>query len=217
MRRFSLSLLGSVLIASLLAAVVAPASAAPKSGKGGGGTKTVTLGDFIAHPGAFTPLSPLLVSRCSGTATLQMMIEWPRHDLCVATAFVDANGAVLSLDAGVKPFGSIADPDRVKELCEPDELCDDPELTISKKKDRIHAVRLYIQDDIGADGIMHETDVVIVDPPATIDKCGFVVHVHADNVPVWRLSGHLGGPRVAMVGTVSIGDIWYRPDPSCGN
>jgi hypothetical protein len=204
----------------VLCLVSLPLIAEPKSGKGGGGggkTTTITLADFVAHPGSFVPFAPILITRCSGTATSQYYVEWPRHDLCVATATVDGTGQVIALDAGVKPAGSVGDPNRVKELCESDELCDDPEMSVSKKKDRLVSLQFFIQDDIGAEGIMYQTDKVAIDPPAATDKCGFLVHVHADNVPVWQLSGHLGGPPVAMVGTVSIGDIWYRPDPSCAN
>lgn len=204
-------------LVTCLFAITSPSLlAAPKKG-GGGNTTAVTLTDFIPHPGAFAPIAPMLVSRCSGKATSQYYTEWPRHDLCVATATLDFTGAIVSLHDGVRPYGSVADPERVKELCAPDEICDDPQLTVSKKKDRIHSIQFYIQDDIGPDGIMHETETVTVDPAAVIAKCGFLVHVHADHVPVWRLAGHLGGPRVEMIGTVSIGDVWYRPDPSCTN
>lgn len=45
--------------------------------------------------------------------------------------------------------------------------------------------------------------------PVAYVGAGFVLHVHADRVPVYRLSGHIGGKRVAMIGTISIADVVY--------
>lgn len=196
----------------LLLVVAGPAAAAKP------GTPTSTLiADFVAHPEAFAPVQPMLLSRCSGTSTSRYYVEWPRHDLCVFTATFDAMGNVVSTDTGVKPSGMQADPNRVKELCNPDELCDDPILTAANRKGVITSVQFYIQDDIGTEGIQYETESVILDAPVTAKPCGFLVHVHRDGVPVWKLAGHTGGPRVEIVGTISIGDVWYRPTTPCSN
>jgi hypothetical protein len=187
--------------------------------KAGGGKppSSSMVADFVAHSEAFVPVGPMLLSRCSGKSTSKYYVEWPRHDLCVFTGTFDALGNLVSSDSGVKPSEMQADPNRVKELCKPDELCDDPILSASSRKGTIRSLQFFIQDDIGTDGIMHESEVVTVDPPAPTNPCSFLVHVHRDGVPIWELSGHLGGPRVEMVGTVSIGDVWYRSNPPCSN
>jgi hypothetical protein len=92
------------------------------------------------------------------------------------------------------------------------ELTDD--ITIStpglQKDGVITRLRLYAQDVSGPDGIAHTTDDIPVAQSVAPDPAGFTLHVHADNVPVYRLSGHTGGKRTAMIGTISIGDIVYR-------
>jgi hypothetical protein len=173
------------------------------------------IADFVAHTEAFVPVGPMLLSRCSGASTSKYYVEWPRHDVCVFTATFDAMGTLVSSDAGVKPAGMEADPGRVKELCNADELCDDPILTAANRKGVISSVQFFIQDDIGTEGIQYETEKVVLDAPVQAQPCGFLVHVHRDFVPVWRLAGHTGGPRVEMVGTISIGDVWYRPAVPC--
>jgi hypothetical protein len=79
-----------------------------------------------------------------------------------------------------------------------------------KKDGRITRVRFVAQDVAGPDGIKHDTDEIPVAVPVVPDPAGFTLHVHADNVPVYRLSGHTGGKRVAMIGTISVWDIVYR-------
>ncbi len=93
----------------------------------------------------------------------------------------------------------------------PYELTDDISLEIKKKRGEITQVRLVGQDIIGADGIMHESDAIVINPPVKPDPAGFTFHVHAIDVPLWRLSGHVGGKRVEQIGTISIGDIVYEP------
>lgn len=79
-----------------------------------------------------------------------------------------------------------------------------------QKEGLIRRLRLYAQDVPGPDGIAHNTDDIPVAQPLSPDPAGFTLHVHADNVPVYRLSGHTGGKRTAMIGRISIGDIIYR-------
>ena len=79
------------------------------------------------------------------------------------------------------------------------------------KNGRITHVRLNGQDVDGTEGIWHSTDWIAVAVPVIPSKAGFTLHVHAANVQVWRYDSHLGdGNRVAIIGTVSIGDIVYR-------
>lgn len=85
---------------------------------------------------------------------------------------------------------------------------------VEKGKDgRITHVKLGGQDVDGEAGIAHETDWVPVAEPVVPSKAGFTLHVHATNVPVWRLDSHLAkdGERVEIIGTVSIGDLFYPP------
>lgn len=91
-------------------------------------------------------------------------------------------------------------------------LTDDVMLIMTTEKGkngRITHVRLRGQDVIGDAGIMHETDELEVAIPTVPDKNGFTLHVHTPTVEVWRLSGHTGGERVEMIGTIDIGDIVY--------
>ena len=71
----------------------------------------------------------------------------------------------------------------------------------------------WIQDVIGTEGIMHSTDKIPIEPPVAPSPDGFTLHIHADGVPVWRHKGHLGGPRVEVIGTISVGDIVFTPAP----
>jgi hypothetical protein len=79
-----------------------------------------------------------------------------------------------------------------------------------KKDGRITRVRFSAHDVAGPDGIKHDTDEIPVAVPVVPDPAGFVLHVHADNVPVYRLSGHTGGKRVEVIGTISVWDVVYR-------
>jgi hypothetical protein len=82
----------------------------------------------------------------------------------------------------------------------------------SGKNGRITHVRIYAQDVNGEAGIAHQSDWIPVETPVVPSKAGFVLHVHAKNVQIWRLDSHLaGGNRVEMIGTVSIGDVIYPP------
>jgi hypothetical protein len=200
------------LILLVLLSLAGPAAAAKP-----GSSSSTLIADFVAHTEAFVPVEPMLLSRCSGSSTSKYYVEWPRHDLCVFTATFDASGTLVSSDEGVKPNGMQPDPGRIKELCNDDELCDDPILSAASRKGVISSIQFYIQDDIGTEGIQYETEKVVLDTPAQAQPCGFLVHVHRDFVPVWKLSGHTGGARVEIVGTISIGDVWYRPSTPCSN
>ena len=90
-------------------------------------------------------------------------------------------------------------------------LTDDVTLNVRLKTSNmtLTAVTLYGQDVIGPDGIMHETDLIPINPQPAV-ATGFTLHVHAPGVTVYRLSGHTGGKRVGSIGTICIGDIVYR-------
>ena len=89
-------------------------------------------------------------------------------------------------------------------------LVDDITFPLSVKSGAAYSVRIYGRDAAGAGGILHNSDPMPVNPSAPLSPDGFTIHVHATNVPVWRLSGHLSSKRVAQVGTVDLGDFVYR-------
>ncbi len=80
----------------------------------------------------------------------------------------------------------------------------------------ITGVRLFGHDIIGADAIAHESDVLAVDPVALPGGDGFTLHVHAADADLRKLDTHRPmkkSKRVAFVGTFSLGDMNYTPDP----
>ena len=91
------------------------------------------------------------------------------------------------------------------------QLTDDIVIRVPGHKGVLTAVQLAGQDVIGGEGIAHESEQIPLLPPIEPDPAGFTIHVHADNVPVWKLSRHLGGKRVEIIGCISIADMVYRP------
>lgn len=90
-------------------------------------------------------------------------------------------------------------------------LTDDITFNTKTRKGEIVEMYLTGQDVIGEEGIMHETDNFL-DTPVTPDPvAGFTVTIDQE-VPVYRLSGHLRGRRVGVVGHVYIGYIVYEPE-----
>lgn len=137
-------------------------------------------GANLASNPAFAPVDPTLVSTCPGSVSKNGSVTWPRFTECVV----------------ITPSGSSY------------ALTNDPYLQVTTKRGVITHVTFYIDDIVGGEGIQHETDPIPVTPVA-YGGAGFVLHVHADRVPVYRLSGHMAGKRVAMIGTISIGDVLY--------
>jgi len=90
-------------------------------------------------------------------------------------------------------------------------LTDDIVIQVFTTNGLITSVKLTGQDVIGDAGIMHESEVVALTTPVTPSTAGFTLHVHADNLAIWKLSRHLGGKRVAIVGFISLGDMIYTP------
>lgn len=88
-------------------------------------------------------------------------------------------------------------------------LTDDVVLSAVTKGGRIVSYQLRAQDVSGADGIKHESEVVMLPEAVRPSTGAFVVHVHQDRIPVWRLSGHRKGERVEIIGYISIGDVVY--------
>ena len=130
------------------------------------------------------PNEPVLSSTCPGsTSGRNLYVEWPRGEDCIT----------------ISPLGSSYS------------LTNDPSLSVSMRKGGIFEIRLWIQDKEGPEGIIHSTDKIPIDPPEMPSPEGFTLHVHAEGVQVWQHKGHVGGPRVEMIGTISVGDIVFTP------
>ena len=138
------------------------------------------LGD-VASDSTFVSADAQLASTCSGDVTDNYAVLFG-HTGCLI----------------VTPTGSTYS------------LTDDVVIGITMKRGKITALQVRGQDVIGADGIKHESEVITLAVPVKPDPAGFVLHVHADGVPVYRLSGHVNGRRVEMIGTIAVGDIIYR-------
>lgn len=157
--------------------------------QGGGATSLladVAAGDH-ADPGAASPLTSTCPAPIKGSG---WSLDF-QHTQCLVVR-PDWN-----TDSGLEPYA----------------LTDDIVLGVLKeqgKNGRITHVRFTGQDVIGEAGIAHNSDSIPVAVPVVPNKSGFVLHVHAPRVAIWRLSGHTGGERVALIGWVSIGDLLYQ-------
>ena len=93
----------------------------------------------------------------------------------------------------------------------PYELRDEGNMTVRSRAGTIVGVTFYIQDVSGSAGIMHSTDEAPVNQVEPLSGGGFILHVHRDHALVYRHKGHTGGPRVATVGCISVGDLEFTP------
>jgi hypothetical protein len=88
--------------------------------------------------------------------------------------------------------------------------------TVVAKSGEITGVQVIGQDVIGDAGIAHESDVIPVVPARLPDAAGFTLHVHGADVALWKLDTHVvrkRSKRIEMVGTFSLDDMIYTPDP----
>jgi hypothetical protein len=113
---------------------------------------------------------------------------FPRHDLCatLTTSF----GATLTDDIIIQ--------------------------TVTNRSGDVTGVQVTGQDIIGEDGISHESDVLPVTPIVMPEGLSFTLHVHAADVELWKLDTHRPmkkSKRVEFVGTFSLADMIYIPDP----
>lgn len=83
------------------------------------------------------------------------------------------------------------------------------DLEIRMKAGKIYSVQFHEQDVIGADGIQFESEVVLV-TPQEFTGAGFTLHIDTDDIPVYQLSGHISGRRVAQVGFMYLADVVYQ-------
>lgn len=122
--------------------------------------------------------------------------QFPRHLQCVPQCWV--------------PLGA-------------DALTDDISINVRTRQGRFIGLTIKGQDWIGGDGIMHESDEVVLDVAMPADlSADFTIPVNQD-VTIYRLKGHLGGPRVGVAGVIQLGELMYSPCtlgtdcPSSGN
>jgi hypothetical protein len=90
------------------------------------------------------------------------------------------------------------------------QLVDGIEFTVGVRSGAVTKIQIWGHDAAGPSGIYHNSDPIPIVPGVPVSPEGFRVHVHATDVPVWRMNGHLSTKRVAQVGTVDIGDLVYR-------
>ena len=96
------------------------------------------------------------------------------------------------------------------------------------KKGRVAGLRVRGQDVPGEEGIMHvsydsatDSTILPIDPPVDpaehTDASGvFTLHVHLDGIEIWKTDSHSISKKmklVEMVGTISIADIVFTPQP----
>ena len=159
-----------------------------------------TFAEAVYHNDPFPPPSDddrpphWLISKCVADGG-SLNLVWPRHDQC---ANITPRKTDTLSDCSRKDTGQGATP-----------LMDDPTLTVSKKKGMITSVRFYQQDVIGEIGIAYKSEVVTIDPAVPFTGAGTLLHID-QNVWVWRLKGHTGGPQVERVGCMHMADIAYR-------
>ena len=138
------------------------------------------VGDVTLHSGLGYVAAPL-VSTCPGTVASNYSVQF-KHSQCLV----------------FRPTGASYD------------LTDDVAVNVTLKRGAVTQIQIRAQDVIGPDGVQHETDQIPISPPTLANAAGFILHVHADQVPVYRLSGHIGGAREGVIGTMSIWDVVYR-------
>ena len=141
--------------------------------------------DVVSHIDTF--VAPTYLPTCSAqTPEGAYGAVFPRHDPC----------ATVTTSTGYR-------------------LTDDIRFLVpTNRSGQTISVQLRGQDVIGKVGIMHESELITIDPPFTPPTSGgFTLHLDVDNLPIWKLTHHLGGKRTVIVGYISLGDLVYSPNP----
>jgi len=170
-------------IAAVCIALPVPAYA--QKGKGGGPSSQTNFKVEVRNISGFKYTARTYLPTCSAVASgnNNYSAVFPRHDLC-ATVTTSPDGYQLTDDIVIEVFTT---------------------------NGLITSVKLTGQDVIGETGIAHESGVIPITPAVIPYAGGFTVYVNLDNIPIWKLSRHLGGKRVAIVGYISLGDMKYSP------
>ena len=163
-------------------------------GGGGGGGSEVLFEVFVQfHNGntynspTYVPVIPAETREQKGPGA-NYTAWYPRHDLDATVT--TSTGAMLTDDISI--------------VVKTDEFGD------------IISIQLFGQDTIGKEGIMHETDELFLANPVTPTDLGFTLHVHEDDIEVWKLDTHVkknNSQRVESVGFISLDDMEYDPSP----
>jgi len=148
---------------------------------GNGDKSTWTSAWVVLHAGDSPQAAPLITTCDVVSGGDKPSLLWPRHDGC----------ANIELNTGVT-------------------LTDDPYLGIKIRAGKIYSVQFHEQDVIGGIGIQFESEVVVLVTPQEFTGAGFTLHIDTDNIPVYQLSGHTSGRRVAQVGLMYLGDVVYQ-------
>jgi hypothetical protein len=88
---------------------------------------------------------------------------------------------------------------------------------LKTRKGKVVSLQIEGQDWIGENGIMHKSEVLDINVPLPTDpQAAFSIPINATDLNLWMYSGHLGGKRVEIVGTVSVGTMHFAPcAPDC--
>lgn len=125
-----------------------------------------------------------------GPSSAYALSAWfPRHDLCASLPSLDRD-AVLTDDIAV--------------------------WVETNDAGWVSGVRVSGQDAIGERGVYHESDTIEPDSVELAVDGSFVIHVHADRVPLWRCDARASEPDstcAELVGTFAIDDLVYTPEP----
>lgn len=170
-------------------------AADPDCGGGGGGTTTEESVQFHVevltpsenNPNPWSP-DPATCAAYTAPGGTDFRVRFPRHLQCTPECWI-----LLDLKPG--------------------NLSDDIAINLSTRKGKFTGFSINGQDTIGKEGIMHESDELPLDQPVPNNpELGFEIPIY-DDVPIYELSGHLGGRRVGLAGVIQIGKLIYTP---CG-
>ena len=169
-------------------------------GGGGGSDTNVPFAVAVVSHSTATMKSTLyrpasLDSTCLAQAPSirSLWATYPRHDLC---ATLSTNVASIEDDVVIK-------------------------VEVDKKSGgllNVTSVQVTGQDTIGAEGLFHQSDEIITNIDNVVSNAdgSFVIHVHADDVKLWKCDTHLLRKKTTCtenVGTFSIHDMVYTLDP----
>ncbi len=177
-----------------------------KHGGGGGSDTNVPLAvAVVQHNSAAAASSPLFEPDCEAQASSikNLWAYFPRQNTC-AKLFTDNTDGTGSIE-----LPQIEDDIVIR-------------VKIEKKKSgaplTVISVQVIGQDVVGPEGLIYQSDV-ITDKTFFVESIGegsFVIHVHADNVRLWKCDGHLLKGRTTCLvpaGNFAIHDMVYTPDP----
>ena len=151
----------------------------------------------VSDPNLQEPASPLYAPGDSDPSCVanagyngNLTAVFPRHDLCASLP--NSSSPILSDDIVIW-----VDTDRVGQVV---------------------AVLVDGQDVRGTEGVYYQSELLEVTPGSVeaLPDGSFIVHVHADEVALWKCDTHVSGEETVcdeLVGSFAIDDLIYTPDP----